>query len=455
MDDGLHISNLPDWRYAGKQADSIVLSARSLPKKDGELELAIILQRSPKAGDHVARKEYVIENGYLIPRYSNDERAYRRREEELLVDRVQRFFYACQPGLDANRTGKQITQELHHFDESLRLINEQRHLEGKTPLDFSSPEFEMTARERQLIAHGADFVGHAVNRLGRLGRIILQGNRHGVKFEHDDAYVLNHSEDIIEEFKTLWIRLAFINKDIVRCVKTRDGKPDYDGIFADLIREIGKPLQMVLNGEKLSINAKPEAESHNRRNIITKIGYTLEAIDETAAAMKEIYQSPEFSKIIKQATSIYSKKGHIDNDLCPSNYRGLLQEFVEVCRARACIKSEDADNFNPVASRIKFLENELGYLHAALFESTSYKLMSRSSHDPLAENAIQLLKRGVALMGEMAELRMPRNKRALDIHDRDKPEFAERDASSVGRFKDEIQDLMQRYKDRKKGFSIS
>ena len=446
MDDGLCIGNLPDWRYAGKKADGVIANARLT---EDHQDIAIFLHPSPKKqGKHIKR-EYTISNGYLIPRYPVQERSYRRREEELLIDRVLRFFYSCEPGLDIERTGHQIADEISLFDDALREINIARHRQGKPDFNFSTPYREMNAHERMLMAQGAQVVGHAVNRLGRLGRLILQGNRDGVKIEYDDAYVAKHMQDIHKEFSNLWIKLAFTDKDIVRCVLTRDGKPDHDGIFADLIREIGKPLQAVITDQKLPDSATPEVEQHARKNIITKIGYTLEGIDEVAECMAQISQHPNFSKILKRASEeqarISAHQG-VEDDLSVSNYRGLLREYVEICRARTCIKSDDADNFTPVAARLRFLHTELGLHHETLFKSTQYALMGRSSHDPKAEQAISLLKRGVSMMGEMAELRMPRNHRALDIYDKFAPEFTDRDASSVGRYREEVERVIESFK---------
>lgn len=439
MDDSLCIGNLPDWRYAGKRDDSVIANARLEEKGQ---KIAIFLHASPKNVDKVIKREYFVESGYLIPRYNVQEHDYRRREEELLIDRVQRFFYSCEPGLDIVRTGQQIKDEIALFDSKLSEIRNARQEQGLPEFNFSTPYHDMNGEERQLLAEGSQIVGHAVNRLGRLGRIILQGNHDGVKYEHDNAYIKRHIEVIKAEFTDLWIKIAFTDKDIVRCVLTRDGKPDHDGVFADLIREIGKPLRSVIGGEALSRTATPDAETESRKNIVTKIGYTLEAIDEVAEAMAQISQHPNFSRLLKQAASKQEKPQErasgIPNDLSPSNYRGLLREYIEISRARACIKSDDADNFNPVAARMRFLQNELGLHHEALFKSTQYEIMGKSYHDENSARAITMLKRGVALMGEMAELRMPRNCRALDVYDRESPEFKNRDASSVGRYKEDI-----------------
>ncbi len=440
MDDGLCIGNLPDWRYAGKRADSVIPNARL---REGSQEIDIFLHASPDKPDEFIKREYVVESGYLIPRYPVHELEYKRREEELLKDRVQRFFYSAEPGIDINRTGPQIALEIELFDSKLREINLRRHYEGLPAFNFSTPYRQMAKDELQLMAQGAQFVGHAVNRLGRLGCIIIQGNRHGIKFEHDDAYVTAHMDEIKREFTTLWTKIAFTDKDIVRCVQTRDGKPDYDGIFADLIREIAKPLQPILWGEHLTTTSNPESELNSRRNIITKIGYTLEAIDEVAAAMRSIYQHPEFSQLIKRAGKKESAA-----DFTVKDYRGLLSEYIEVSRARAVIKTEDADNFNPVAARLRYLQTELTLHHESLFKNTQYSIIGKGIHDERLEKAISTLKRGVALMGEMAELRMPRSHRALDVYDRDDKDFKDRDASSVGRYKEEVKELRESLKGR-------
>jgi hypothetical protein len=450
MDEGLCIGNLPDWRYAGKRAEGVIPNARL---KDGNQEIVVFMHPSPKhdpkkPNKHIKR-EYIASNGYLIPRYPVEERSYRRREQELLIDRVLRFFYSCEPGLDIERTGRQIANEIALFDTTLREINASLHKQDQPDFNFSTSYREMSAEERMLMAQGAQVVGHAVNRLGRLGRLILQGNRDGVKIEYDDQYVTEHMKDIQKEFSDLWIKLAFTDKDIVRCVLTRDGKPDHDGIFADLIREIGKPLQAVISDQQLPDSATPEVEQHARNNIITKIGYTLEAIDEVATAMAKISQHPNFNRLLKRTCEEQARANPhrgVEDDLSVSNYRGLLKEYIEICRARACLKTDDADNFTPVAARLRFLQTELGLHHETLFKNTQYPLMGRSSHDPKSEQAISLLKRGVGMMGEMAELRMPRNQQALDVYDRYSEEYKDRDASSVGRYHEEIERVVESFK---------
>ena len=462
MEDGLSINSLPDWRYAGKRADSVVINARG--QVDGQ-QIAYLLH--PAAHPDPAKnqdqqyetREYVVEKGYLIPRYPATESSYRRREEKLLMKRVQRFFYSCEQGLDATHTGQQIAQELKLFDHSLAAINEERAQAGEPPLSLSTPYSQMSAKERMLVNQGAQFVGHAVNRLGRLGSIILEGHRGHVNFEHDDDYVRDHMDEIKSEFKQLWIKIAFGEESLVRCVMTRDGKPDHDGVFHDLIREMAKPVMTVIEQENIADTSTPETEVRTHQNIATKIGDTLEAIDQVAATMRLISYAPNFCNLSKR-TIDKIKRDHerppqeedsilespVPKDLSPASYRSLMNEFVEICRARACIKSEDADNFSPVATRFRFLEKELTLQHQVLFQGAKYSVMGKGVHDETSEKAVTLLKRGVLLMSEMAELRMPRNDSSVGVYDRGTQGFKDRDASSVGRYEEEVKHFLERTK---------
>lgn len=483
-EDGLVIGTLPDWGYAGKPREGVVVHKEQ--EVDGKPHVVLPSARPQVHGDdegtrHVLH-EYVVESvagirgageyaqrSYLIPLYQEKEQSYHRREERLLVKRVRRFFYSCQPGLDVPRTAQEITAELALFQKELAALNARR-TNQNPPLpkvDLSKPPEMLTQEERLLVAQGAQFVGHAVNRLGRLGQIILQKNRVGIDFEQNDAYVQTQMPAIKDEFSQLYTTLAYTSPELVRCVRSRDHTYDYDGVFADLIREIGKPVMSSLFEEQAVTDGAPtEAERSVRQNIASKIGQTLDAIDEVFANLLPLTQHPSFGKLVQQIKQERTQRLQVlettqnrtaeqeaaltalrVNELDVTNYRGFLREFADICRARACIRGDDADNFTPVATRFEFLKTELKLLHQTFLEhDRSYPRGRQAQKSVSIEASMALLQKGVDLMAEMAELRMPRNHSAfieIKPEQRQNPAFIENDPSSVGQLKRAIRDHVQ------------
>jgi hypothetical protein len=438
MSDALQIQLLRDWRYAGKPAEGAIAHGKRM---EGGRQIVLLPSSYPN-GDSYELREYFVENGYLIPHYEVGESTRKRRDTELFKDRIQRFFYSCEPNLDVSCSQEFIDAEIANFDKNLARINEERAHTGQPPFSLSLPYRQASRDERQLVSDGAQIVGHAVNRLGRLGMALLQGNREGIKLEYSDDYIKNHRDKIEAQFVSLWSKLTDeSHASLVRCVLTRDGKPDYDAVFHHLIREMVKPVVSVLSQDQLPRSKAAQSQDtpimqETRTNIVTQIGYCLGAIDETAHHMKKITMSPGFNKLLKRAER--ARRDRLSplkpevNDLDLHNYAGQLREYTDVCRARACIKSDDNDNFTPVVSRLRFLHKELTMHHELLFR------FAETLRAPDALECVQLLKRGINLMGEMAELRLPRNHKANGIYDKDHERFAGRDASSVGRLAEKI-----------------
>ncbi|MFZ4540348.1 MAG: hypothetical protein ACOYNL_00880 [Rickettsiales bacterium] len=362
MTDALQIQNLLDWRYAGKPADNVVpmYKRRVGPMPDlkpGEEDPRPLIyglnsaRQKGKTNEYQAC-EYHVEDGYLIPHYPPLQDTRARRNMELLVDRVQRFYYSCEPGLDTIRTHEEIESEITYFDKKLATIDAERAAAGKSPFSLSIPYREMTQLERELVTDGALIVGHAVNRLGRLGRVIMQRNHDGVKIEYDNKYIKEHKDEIGFEFLNLWMKLTNdVHQSLVRCVLTRDGKVDYDGVFHHLIREIAKPVFPYIAKERSPQKRSEDYElvGEARVNIVTQIGHCVAAIDEVAKNLQNISMNPSFSKLIDRAQKVRQSPGlrlmPEVNDLDLRHYRSLMREFADVCRARACVKSDDNDNF--------------------------------------------------------------------------------------------------------------
>lgn len=422
------LDHLPGWPHAGKRSDSI-------PADD------------PARGNY--RKGYE----YLIPNYppDTDKRVY--RDQDLLDKRVKRFFYSCEPRLDVECTASQISNDIAKFDAEFEALNTVRANEGKPPFTLATPYRSLSDPERELLSDGATIVGAAVNRLGRLGRIIIQKNRSNVKIEYDDAYVAEHLADIEREFVSLYLKLTdSAHESLVRCVLTRNGRVDHDGVFHHLIREIYKPVEPYRQrSEAATASITDESQDApivevTRQNILTEINNCLGAIDEVDAAIAPIYASRKFAKLIDDVNA--ARKG--DNplitprthDLNMNSFVSNVQEYVALSCARACLKSEDHANCAPVARRLRHLRDTLAVQQGTLFKYAD------STGNLELRNSIKLVARGIELVEEMAELRLPRNSKANGIYDQELEAFKGRDASSVGRFKEKVARDIWRWQDR-------
>lgn len=421
------LNHLPDWPHAGKRSDS-------LPVSDP------------------ARAHYHETYNYLIPKYppDTDKRVY--RDQDLLDKRVKRFFYSCEPRLDVECTASQISNDIAKFDAEFEALNKARADEGKEAFSLATPYRSLNGPERQLLSDGATIVGAAVNRLGRLGRIIIQKNRSNVRIEYDDAYVAEHLADIEREFVSLYIKLTDeSHKSLVRCVLTRNERVDHDGVFHHLIRELMKPVAPHMQrSEAATASITDESKDApivevTRQNILTEINHCVGAIDEVDDAIAPIYTSRKFAALIEDVNA--ARKG--DNplitprthDLNMNSFVSNVQEYVTLSRARACLKSEDHENCAPVARRLRHLRDTLAVQQGTLFKYAD------STGNLELRNSIKLVARGIELIEEMAELRLPRNSKANGIYDQELDTFKGRDASSVGRFKEKVARDIERWQD--------
>jgi PHP family Zn ribbon phosphoesterase len=448
------LTTLPQWRLAGKRvsdttADTSWIISNTV-KEDGSHNR---IEKGSATDQHKsAQHAYRIEKGYLIPEYPPETDTRQHRDEDLLEKRIKRFFYACEPRLDVEYTREQIDADIVTFDEAFERLNTQRANQKKEPFSLSLPYRSITNEERAILSDGAIIVGAAVNRLGRLGKIIIQGNRAGVKIEYDDDYIAQHMDAIEREFSALYTKLTDnTHESLVRCVLTRGRRVDHDRVLHHLIREINRPVMPHMKRAKEQM-AKLTDDSTDapivavaRNNIVIEIGNCLEAIDEVNDAITPIYKSTKFATLINDVRA--ARRGDAPvvnprtNDLNLKSFVPLIEEYVELSRARACLRSDDHDNFKPISARLRHLRDTLTVQQGTLFKYAD------SIGDIDLRTSIKLIARGLELVSEMAELRLPRNSRANGIYDQELEEFNGRDASSVGRFKEKVARDVERWKD--------
>lgn len=304
-------------------------------------------------------KEYRVYHRYLVPYYEPTEHESSRRNQQLVIDRVRRFFYTAEPELDIPLTRLHLEQEMVLYQQCT---------------DPGLKEIK-----------GRFLVGEMMNRMGRLAQVICQRNMDGIEIEifHEKGnYELTDAQiaDCEKEFAGYYSFLLVNEETPLRFMRLRDRSPDYDGLLADLVREIGKPIKM------------PETMVYS--GILTKIGQAMEAIDETYQVLKKLISQPKLQAAVVAAQD-------------KMDYTTILEEFTDLCRARAGLRRQDYDNFNPVRERIAYLSQQLGRVHQ-LMKTTLH------THDDVAIGTAQsLLVRGVEVMHEMAIARYPRNHSAL------------------------------------------
>lgn len=443
------LQDLPNWPYAGQQStDAPVLDTW----KESNWYIAQLPGKSADHDSFPAPVRYRIgSEGHLIPDYVPSSGNREERNRELFNRRIQRFFESTGLRADVEHTAEEINAEIADFDAQLKAINAAREGDGLQPFSLSTPYREMSQKERALMNTGANVAGHAVNRLGRLGNAILD---HGIAGNRLEYASTESMEALNKEFLKLYLLLTGEEHEaLVRCVVNRDGRVDHDRAFHHLIRELSKPVMeymrrkpdMTPEEQENFEQAANDAEQLTRNNIVIEISHCLGAIDETYRTMQVMTDHSMFEKFIGSISNptVRSSKGIVfdTKELDPANYKPLLDEYVQVCRARACIRSEDAKNFNPVENRLRFLQSELSLYHGMMFRAADALYKHQPTSRETALETLSLLKRGSEIMGEMAGLRLPRNNKANGIYDTDAPEFEGRDASTVGRYKEKVRAL--------------
>lgn len=341
-------------------------------------------------------QQYSVQNGYLVPFYKPLEQDLTRRNEELVVARTQRFFDEAENRINIPLTREELVREMDEYKAC------------------SSPE------RREIKAH--NLVGAMVNRMERLARAFLQKNIEGIRLEiHPTGGSTALSDEEVRACKAEFVEyymylISDTNNEPIRWVRRHDLSTDRDGVLLDIVREMGKPLSM--------------SESKLHGDILKKIGWTMEAIDETRDQIMRLLDSPDVATAIDRAY----RKGmplDIDEDVKDktsgtTRYRQMVEELTGLCRARSGLKSEDRPNFDGVREEISLIDRELHEVHKLVRELRNMKGQSHADVVAIED----MLRNGAYLMKDMAFLRLPRNHKAQDVYDKQKSGL--KDASSVG-----------------------
>ena len=353
-------------------------------------------------------QRYSLQNGYLVPFYEPQEQDLNRRNEELVVDRAQRFFDESEKQINIRLTRAELEHEIYEYE--------------------TCPIAELHKIKARFLT------GAMVNRMARLERAILQRNIEGIPLEiHPESGTSALSDAEVkackDEFSHYYMYLiADVSNDPIRYVRLNDFSTDHDGILLDLVREMGKPLAM--------------PEPMLRGSILTKIGRTMEAIDETHDQITQLLDNPQVAKAIDRAyikamPTVYTDDDEEDRTRGSVRYRRMFEELTSYCRARAGLKTEDRSNFGAVRERITYIDSQLHEVHKQVGELR--RLKGQSTTDVV--DIERMLREGTHLMQGMAELRLPKNHNALDIYEQKK----DGDMSSVGRLATKVDQWLERH----------
>lgn len=485
---------IPPYKYAGTRADHAavhpgLMRATFAQSEANNTPLVVDIDGVHYRLTGTSRQP--LDQHYLIPHYER-EGSRVERKEDMLRARVDRFFGSARKNLNVARSCRQMDRELGDF------IAAYGRVQQGAEFSLSLPYKDMTSEELRLVTRGSMLVGHIVNRLGRCGRIILHGGdtrgegtmepieeliaRWSDHPEADLARIRHKPERdalrrelLIKDFQywaevldpeypqrkeTLFAyeekgeRKTFPRSELMRCAITRNIQPDHDGALSYLIYEIRKILadDVMIDKHEKRAEADPEhvphftarkerqlRDQHEARTvdgIVTTIGFTCHAIDETYAALQQVVEHPKFRQFIK---TIQPAPEDMDGACRNTNeYRGMLRHFADIARRRCSISSHDAEQFDPIALEFTHLKDELSWLHNTM--RTKLERCSTREVDRAAMfDALKLLDRGIDLIDTMAEQRIPRDHMAPGIYDANLAQFKGRDASSVGRLKEKIE----------------
>lgn len=345
---------------------------------------------------------YTVHHNYLVPHYHREAKQdANHRREALVAKRVKRFFYTAEPGIDIPMTRAQLARTMDEYE--------------------ACPVAELHKIKGRLLA------GAMMNRMGRLAEAILHRSveHAGIELLPDqppyglsDAQIAECKKEFITYYQYL---VADGRHDPIRYVRMRDYSLDRDGVLADLVRETGKPISM------------PEDMLQN--DILRKIGFTMDAIDEVHAQTQRIMGDRTMQRALDHACSAVIGTVYGDNDLPETTrgatrYKQIVHELTDLCRARAGIPAEDIESFLAVRERIDYLDGILFKVNKELKHIASmpgFETVDRGQH---------LLWDGLNLIREMSNSRLPHNHHSLDVYENEVN--PKRDNSSAGRFKDMI-----------------
>lgn len=363
----------------------------------------------------LGKRHYHVNNGYLVPYYTRKNgEPLERRSEEMVVDRCRKFFHMAEPDIDLMWSYEAIEKE--------------------------KALIETITDEREKAAHARMLVGAMVNRIERLARVFLQkGSTVGTRIDltdeqqagidsiskTDDAETIKTKlEPLQREFGELYMYLTFDaplgHVDLTRCVRMRGNARDNDDLLLDLVRETAKGFNL---DDKW-------AERTTYSNIVNKIGWTLENIDQLHTDMLKLLKVNNAMPMLTAAhRKLYGKN---------ASYHDTLKEFTDIARARACIKSEDYESFAPVLARLGMLEERLYKTHRMM------RMAAREEKDIEAQAVRDLLDDGTKLMMRCAEARTPINEHSPRAGGIEGLSTAEKRAqSSTGRYEEQIDQLIE------------
>lgn len=352
-------------------------------------------------------QHYRINNGYYIPYYARKNgEPIERRSEELVVDRCRKFFHMAEPDIDLMWSREAIEAQMKRV--------------------------QAATNEREKAAEARMLVGAMVNRIERLARVFLQkGSLIGTRIDLTDAQkegiksitkdddtdtIRIKLEKLASEFEEYYGYLTAEppdgHADLTRCVRLRDYSRDNDDLLLDFVRDTMKGF--------LNLDSRL-AERETYSGVINKIGWAQENIDQLHTRMKSVLKVNNAMPLLTSAHhELYGEN---------TSYLESLQEFVDVARARTCIKSEDYESFAPVLARLGVLEERLHTTHSAM------RMTAREGRDIEAQQVRDLLDQGIKLIMRCAEARTPINEHSPHAGGIESITEAEkRTQSSTGKF---------------------
>lgn len=330
-----------------------------------------------------------IRHHYLVPYYSPKDDdinhgTLEERNEELSVDRALQLMYLSEPEINKLNTKAEL-------DAEFRLWHE---LPEETLYDrnYKASRFRVLA-------------GAVVSRFDLLARIVGQKNTEGaMNIEYDhlknvDPIPAEEIAKLRQEFIDLYVKVTGPDyMPLFRMIRLSDKNFDYNGVLIDLVREIGKP-----------INIKTEKqEEFIRGHIVHKIGDAMHSIDQLHdLVVKTITQGKSSELFEKSLAGFFGNTG-------PDSYNVTnvdqvvkkLDEFAALCRARCGTPRPDPE-YNHIyaakSSLYHFFEGANGLLKNMNAETENGLL------DPRVIEMRELLDRALRLMNRTSNTRTPCN----------------------------------------------
>ncbi len=401
------------WEFAGTK----VSTAEIAEHKAQEAQLLSTGGTSPSPPWIITRgnEQYRVELGYCIPYFpvmkAGEEESVVR--EKLAIDLTKRFFRNAELGINVRFSKQDIADLYEHYkalpaDDIKRAtgallvgavmnrIERLSHavLQNKALLNHKVSNKQITlAISEALDKQGKpsddsihDVVDITVDYCRALftAFTIDQTLEHDKKSSTDDRFAEYAKE--ISSYYTMLIS----DQDMVRCVRRRNRATDREGVLYDMIRDAGKPWKI------------PLESIHTNR--VQKIATAMRDIDKVADLLIPFVQQPPF-------------------DHCESLAEDI-RHYADLAKRRAGIKTDDAASYVPVEVDFKVCESRL---HSLIGHEIKLALDSTSQ---FAEG-FELIRRGIRLIDDMAEIRQSRNEWQIDKPAIQSPDMSEEDEKDV------------------------